>query len=151
MQGSSIKGFKIWVRRNISKIEYGPVLVSEQVDGSLPVVWASATHFFQFPREDFAGAMRVLRAPEAGSVRRMCGRSRSRPSWSSSLGSKWSLLLRIVLQDALSEDTKIYPSLKLECFVDDITHNSLEKEERGAGGVGGDYVEKLKKEVKEKV
>ena len=36
-------------------------------------------------------------------------------------GSKWScLLLRIVLQDALSEVTKIYPSLKLRVFVDDI-------------------------------
>ena len=32
-------------------------------------------------------------------------------------GSKWScLLLRIVLQDALSEVTKIYPSLKLRVF-----------------------------------
>ena len=37
-------------------------------------------------------------------------------------GSKWScLLLRIVLQDALSEVTKIYPPLKLRVFVDDIT------------------------------
>ena len=37
-------------------------------------------------------------------------------------GSKWScLLLRIVLQDALSEVTKIYPHLKLRVFVDDIT------------------------------
>ena len=38
------------------------------------------------------------------------------------LGSKEScLLLRIVLQDALSEVTKIYPPLKLRVFVDDIT------------------------------
>ena len=37
-------------------------------------------------------------------------------------GSKWScLLLRIVLQDALSEVTKFYPPLKLRVFVDDIT------------------------------
>ena len=37
-------------------------------------------------------------------------------------GSKWScLLLRIVLQDALSEATKMYPPLKLTVFVDDIT------------------------------
>ena len=37
-------------------------------------------------------------------------------------GSKWScLLLRIVLQDALSEVTKVYPSLKLRVFVHDIT------------------------------
>ena len=37
-------------------------------------------------------------------------------------GSKWScLLLRIVLQDALSEVTKNYLPLKLRVFVDDIT------------------------------
>ena len=37
-------------------------------------------------------------------------------------GSKWSyLLLRIVLQGALHEVTKIYPLLKLKVFVDDIT------------------------------
>ena len=37
-------------------------------------------------------------------------------------GSKWScLLLRIVLQDALGEVTKICPSSKLRVFVDDIT------------------------------
>ena len=37
-------------------------------------------------------------------------------------GFKWScLLLLIVLQDALSEVTKIYPSLKLRVFVYDIT------------------------------
>ena len=37
-------------------------------------------------------------------------------------GSKWScLLLRIVLQDALSEVTNIYPPLKLTIFLDDIT------------------------------
>ena len=36
-------------------------------------------------------------------------------------GSKWScLFLRNVLQDALSEVTKIFPSLKLRVFVDDI-------------------------------
>ena len=37
-------------------------------------------------------------------------------------GSKWScLLLRIVLQDALSDVTKIYPLPKLRVFVGDIT------------------------------
>ena len=37
-------------------------------------------------------------------------------------GSKWSCpLSRIVLQDALSEVTKIYPNLKLRVFVDDTT------------------------------
>ena len=37
-------------------------------------------------------------------------------------GSTWScFVLRIALQDALSEVTKNYPSLKLRVFVDDIT------------------------------
>ena len=37
-------------------------------------------------------------------------------------GSKWSCLpLRIVLQEALSEVTPFYPSLKLRDFVDDIS------------------------------
>ena len=43
-------------------------------------------------------------------------------------GSKWScLLLRIVLQDALREVTKIYHPLKLRVFVDDITALLMEK------------------------
>ena len=43
-------------------------------------------------------------------------------------GSKWScLFLRIVLQDALSEVTKIYPSLKLWVVVDDLTALLMEK------------------------
>ena len=37
-------------------------------------------------------------------------------------GSKWScLLLRVLLLDALSEVTEVYPLLKLRVFVDDIT------------------------------
>ena len=49
----------------------GPVAKSfERV--SLPVVWAWATHFY-FPMKIVAGSMRVLRAPAAGSGRRMCG------------------------------------------------------------------------------
>ena len=47
-------------------------------------------------------------------------------------GSKWScLLLRIVLQDALSEFTKTYPPLKLRVFVGDIT--ALDGKEQGTG------------------
>ena len=55
-------------------------------------------------------------------------------------GSKWScLLLRIVLQDALSEVTKIYPLLKLRVFVDDITALLMGKNEEVAeNGKGGD-------------
>ena len=38
---------------------------------SLPVVWAWATHF-SFPKENSAGALRVLGAPEASLVRTIC-------------------------------------------------------------------------------
>ena len=83
---------------------------------SLPVVWALG-NAFQFPQEDFAGAVRVPRAPEGGSV--------AEPLQTITAilqGWKWScLLFRIVLQDALSEVTKIYPLLRLMVFVDDIT------------------------------
>ena len=41
---------------------------------SLPVVSAWATHF-KFSHDYFACAMRVLRAPAEGAVRRMCGRT----------------------------------------------------------------------------
>ena len=58
-------------------------------------------------------------------------------------GSKWSyLLLRIVLQDALSKVTKIFPPLKLKVFVDD---SSLEKKKQGVGGDGRKVQMKSKK------
>ena len=66
-------------------------------------------------------------------------RSRSRPSRPS--GAKWScLLLRIVLQDALSEVIRIYPPLKLRVFVDDITAkgvagNGKEEDEEAERGI----------------
>ena len=87
---------------------------------SLPVVWAWATHF--------SFARKILRV--------LCGyfehqrRARFEGCVAEPLqtitailpGSTWScLLLRIVLQDALSEATQRYPPLKLRVFVDDIT------------------------------
>ena len=56
------------------------------------------------------------------------------------------MLLRIVLQDALSEVTKIYPSLKLRVFLDDITawvkRRNIEVAE---------MTKKMKKKLKEEV
>ena len=64
-------------------------------------------------------------------------------------GSKWSCsLLRIVLQDALSEVTKIYPPLKLKVFVDDITA-LLTGENRNIAEVAKKVMKKLK-EVEKK-
>ena len=76
----------------------------------------------QLPKEDLAGALRVFRTPEASTVRRLCAAEPLRTIAAILPGSKWSwLLLRTVLQNALSEVTKIYAPLKLRVFVDDIT------------------------------
>ena len=65
-------------------------------------------------------------------------------------GSKWScLLLRIVLQDALSEATKIYPSLKLRVFVDDITA-LVKGRNKEAAEMAKKVMKKLKEEVERK-
>ena len=71
-----------------------------------------------FPKEDLASAVRQRRVQFEG-----CAAEPLRTITAILPGSKWNcLLLRIVLQDALSEVTKIYSSLKLRVFlVDDIT------------------------------
>ena len=62
-------------------------------------------------------------------------------------GSKWScLLLRIVLQDALSEVANIYSPLKLRVFVDDIT--ALVK---GRNKEVAEMAKKVMKKLKEEV
>ena len=94
----------------------GLARASERV--SLPVVWAWATHF-RFPRR------RVLCGYFEHQRRVQFEGCAAEPLTTITAflpGSKWScLLLRIVLQDASSEVTKNYPSLKLRVFVDDIT------------------------------
>ena len=86
---------------------------------SLPVVWAWATHF-SFPRK----ILRVLCGYFEYQRRVQFEGCAAEPLTTITAifpGSKWScLLLRIVLQDALSEVTKFYPPLKLWVFVDDI-------------------------------
>ena len=61
-------------------------------------------------------------------------------------GSKWSCLLRIVLQDALSEVTNIYPPLKLRVFVDDISALLM-----GKNKVVAEMAEKVMKRRREEV
>ena len=62
-------------------------------------------------------------------------------------GSKWSCLLsRIVLQDALSDDTKIYSPLKVRVFVDDITALLMKKNEEVA-----EMAKKVMKRLREEV
>ena len=87
---------------------------------SLPVVWAWATHF-TFPGKigrvlcGYFEHQRLVQI-EGCAAEPLTAITAILP------GSKWScLLLCIVLQDALSEVTKIYPPLKLMFFVDDIT------------------------------
>ena len=72
---------------------------------------------FQFPEEDLASAAGFFEHQFEG-----CAAEPLKTITAILPGSKWScLLLRIVLQDALSEVTNIYPPLKLRVFVDDIT------------------------------
>ena len=59
------------------------------------------------------------------------------------------MLLRIVLQEALSEVTKIYPPLKLRVFVDDITALLMVKNKEVAE-VAKKVMKKLKEEVEKK-
>ena len=87
---------------------------------SLPVVWAWATHF-SFPRK----ILWVLRGFFEHQRRVQFEGCAAEPLTTVTAilpGSKWScLLLRVVLHDALSEVTKITPSLKLRVFVDEKT------------------------------
>ena len=113
---------------------------------SFPVFWAWATHF-SFPRKNIAG---IVRLPL--STRGACNSNDVQQEPLTTItailpGSKWScLLLRIMLQDALSEVTEIYPSLKLRVFVDDITALVQRKKKEVA-----EMVKKVLKELKEEV
>ena len=72
---------------------------------------------------------------------------RSAPDHHGLPGSKWScLLLRIVLQDASSEVTKIDPPLKLRVFVNDITALVMRKNEEVA-----EVAQKVMKRQREEV
>ena len=93
---------------------------------SLPVVWAWATHI-TFSRR----ILQVLCGYFEQERRVQFDRCAAEPLQTITAilsGSKWScLLLRIVLQDALSEVTKIYPPLKLRVFLDDIAALLMKK------------------------
>ena len=87
---------------------------------SLPVVWAWATHF-SFPRKilrELCGYSEHQRRVQfEGCVTEPLTTITAILPWC-----KWScLLLRIVLQDALSEVSKIFTPSKLRFFVEDIT------------------------------
>ena len=87
---------------------------------NLSVVWATATHF-SFPRKILRVLCGYFKHPRRVQFEG-CVAEPLQTITAILPGSKWScLLLRIVLQDALSEVTKICPSLKLRVFVDDIT------------------------------
>ena len=69
-------------------------------------------------------------------------------------GSKWScLLLRVVLQDALSEVTKIYAPLKLRVFVGDVTAllvGTVGRQKQKSGGKGKEGDEEVERRRREK-
>ena len=112
---------------------------------SLPVVWAWARRF-SFPRK----ILRVL-CDYFEQQRRVqfegCAAEPLTTITAILPGSKWScLLLRIVLQDALSEVTKIYPPFKLRVFVDDITALLM-----GKNKVAAEMAKKVMKKLREEV
>ena len=115
---------------------------------SLPVVWAWATHL-SFPRK----ILRVLCGCFQHQMRMQFEGCAAEPLTTITAilpGSKWScLLLRIVLQDALSEVTKIYLTLKLRVFVADITAVAKGKN-REVAEMAKKVVKKLKEEVVKK-
>ena len=59
-------------------------------------------------------------------------------------------LLRIVLQDALSEVTKIYPPLKLRVFVDDTITAPVKGRNEEVAEMAEKVMKKLKEEVEKK-
>ena len=100
---------------------FGPRL-GEGIRASQPSCGLGLSDARQLPKENIAGAVRLFRAPEEGAVRRM--RGGAAPDHHGHPARVLVELLaftRIVLQEALSEVTKIYPSLKLRVFVDDTT------------------------------
>ena len=91
----------------------------------------------------------VLRTPAARSVSRV--RRGAAPEHHSYVpGSTWScLLLRIVLQDALSEVMKVCPPLKLRVFVDDIGA-FMKGRNKVLPGIAEEVLRSMKMEVEEK-
>ena len=110
----------------------------------------------QLPKEDVAGAMRVLRTHEASAVRRMCDGAAPRPSRPFSQGPsgvvcfyvlccrtrvtniyhqvRICFLLRIVQQDALSEVTQFIYLAKPRVFMDGITALLMKRQGVGRDG-----------------
>ena len=111
---------------------------------SLLVVWAWATHSRKILR-----CCAVISSTRGEYSSKGAWRSRFRPS-AILPGSKWScLVLWIVLQDAISEVTNIYPPLKLRVFVDDITA-LLKGKNRDIVEMAKKVMKKLKEEVEKK-
>ena len=105
---------------------------------------------FQLPKQDLEGVVRSFRAPTGEYNSKDAWRSRFRPFRPSCQDPSGScLLLRIVLQDASSEVTQIYPPVKLRVFEDDITALSRERN-RDKAEIAKKVMKKLKEEVEKK-
>ena len=100
---------------------------------------------FQSTQKDSACAVRVFRASEARSVGRMCGGAapdhHGHPPWVC-------LLLRIMLQGASSEVTKV-STLRLKVFVGDITA-CMEERTKELAGIAEKVLKSTRREVEEK-
>ena len=102
----------------------------------------------QFTKEDIAGAVWLLEHQRRVQFEG-CVAEPLKTTTAILPGSKSScLLLRVALQDALSEVTKIYPLLKLRVFVDDIT--ALKGVNREVAEAAKKVTKKLKEELEKK-
>ena len=115
---------------------------------SLPAVWAFATHF-SFPRK----ILRVLCGYFEHQRRVQFEGCAPEPLTTTTAilpGSMWScLLLRIVLQDALSEVTHIFTALNLRVFVDDI-RAPVKGRNKEVAEMAKTVMKKLKKKLRRK-
>ena len=116
--------------------------------GSLPAVWAWATHF-SFRSKMLRVLCRYFEHQRRVQVER-CAAEPLRTITTILPRLKWScLLLRIVLQDVLSEVTNNYTPLKLRVFVDDITALLMEKNKEVAE-MAKKVMRRLREEVEKK-
>ena len=115
---------------------------------SLPAVWACATHF-SFQSKILRVLCRYFEHQRRVQVEG-CAAEPLRTITTSLPRLKWScLLLRIVLQDALSEVTNNYTPLKLRVFVDDTTALLMEKNKEVAE-MAKKVMRRLREEVEKK-
>ena len=115
---------------------------------SLLVVWAWATHL-SFPRKILRVLCGLFRAPEAGTVRGMCGRAaRDHHGYPAKVQVEL-LAFTHCIAGCIEESHKKYPPSKLRDFVDDVTA-LVKGRNKEVAEMATKVTEKLKEEVEKK-